>query len=398
MESSQTYELGRKVYYMQLAPLMLCFFTMGLVDLTGIASNYVQRDLNLTDAQAGLLPSIAFLWMMIICVLSGMSVSKIGMKRSVMIGLSITVLSLIIPVRGHEYAAMLVAFSLLGIGNALIMRYLFPLVRNLAGVDRRSSALTFGEFISAMASLSGPILAAWGASTYLPTFGLGWRTSFAVYAVIVAWTLTFLGATPLEEGKANVDTQSVGKTLRSLARPAFLLYGIAIMCSVGIDIGTNTFAPKIVIERIGIPLEEAGYALCIYFVFRTVGALLCSSFPRSLSSKLFFLINVVMVLAAMAILSYCYSLTCIYIALAFVGFGNSNLYSVVFSQAVRHSHDVKKAGWLLMTSGLFGGVFFPMAMGYAADAAGQIGGIAVMVIGVVYLMLSFYLFNNTGQQ
>lgn len=37
---------------------MLCFFAMGFVDLVGIASNYVKVDLNLTDAQANIFPSL----------------------------------------------------------------------------------------------------------------------------------------------------------------------------------------------------------------------------------------------------------------------------------------------------------------------------------------------------
>ena len=41
-------------------PLMFCFFTMGFVDLVGIASNYVKEDLNLNDATADLFPSLVF--------------------------------------------------------------------------------------------------------------------------------------------------------------------------------------------------------------------------------------------------------------------------------------------------------------------------------------------------
>ena len=40
----------------------------------------------------------------------------------------------------------------------------------------------------------------------------------------------------------------------------------------------------------------------------------------------------------------------------------------------------------LMIMGLFGGTIFPLAMGYAADAVGQVGAVAVMTAGVVYLL------------
>ena len=39
----------------------------------------------------------------------------------------------------------------------------------------------------------------------------------------------------------------------------------------------------------------------------------------------------------------------------------------------------------LMIMGLFGGTIFPLLMGFASDAMGQIGAVLVMAIGVVYL-------------
>ncbi len=39
-----------------------------------------------------------------------------------------------------------------------------------------------------------------------------------------------------------------------------------------------------------------------------------------------------------------------------------------------------------MIMGLFGGTIFPLCMGFAADAFGQPGAIAVMTAGVIYLL------------
>lgn len=47
---------------MQFVPVMLCFFAMGFVDLVGTASNYVQKDLGLSDSQANVFPSLVFFW------------------------------------------------------------------------------------------------------------------------------------------------------------------------------------------------------------------------------------------------------------------------------------------------------------------------------------------------
>ena len=37
--------------------------------------------------------------------------------------------------------------------------------------------------------------------------------------------------------------------------------------------------------------------------------------------------------------------------------------------------------------GLFGGTVFPLVMGVASDAFGQIAAVAVMLVGAIYLML-----------
>lgn len=168
MEQTLTY--GRKGLVMQIVPVMLCFFAMGFVDLVGTASNYVQKDLGLTDSQANLFPSLVFFWFLIFSVPTGMLMNRIGRKKTVLISLVVTAVSLIIPVAGDSYLTMLAAFSLLGIGNAIMQTSLNPLVTNLISGDKLASTLTFGQFVKAIASFLAPILAAWGATTYLPTF------------------------------------------------------------------------------------------------------------------------------------------------------------------------------------------------------------------------------------
>ena len=383
MEQTLTY--GRKGLVMQIVPVILCFFAMGFVDLVGTASNYVQKDLGLTNSQANLFPSLVFFWFLIFSVPTGMLMNRIGRKKTVLISLVVTAVSLIIPVAGDSYLTMLAAFSLLGIGNAIMQTSLNPLVTNLISGDKLASTLTFGQFVKAIASFLAPILAAWGATTYLPTFGLGWRVLFAIYAIISVLSISLLAATPIEEERPD-KASGVGQCFRLLGRPFILLCFLGIMCHVGIDVGTNTTAPKIIMERLGLPLEEAGFATSIYFIFRTAGCFLGAFILRSISPRLFFGLSVLMMLVAMGMLFVCHSLTALYIGIGLIGFGNSNVFSVIFSQALMSSPSEKNEVSGLMIMGLFGGTVFPLAMGFAADAIGQAGAVAVMTVGVIYLM------------
>lgn len=387
---TQSIATDRKSLLVQILPVMLCFFAMGFVDLVGTASNYVQKDLALTDSQANLFPSLVFFWFLIFSVPTGMLMNRIGRKRTVLISLVITAVSLVVPVIGDSYATMLISFSLLGIGNAVMQTSLNPLVTNLISGDKLASTLTFGQFVKAIASFLAPIIAAWGATTYLPTFGLGWRALFVIYAAVSFLSISALAATPIDEERPD-KASGIGECVKLLGRPFILLCFIGIMCHVGIDVGTNTTAPKIIMERLGLPLEEAGFATSVYFIFRTAGCFLGAFLLRSMSARLFFGISVIMMLTAMGMLFVCDTLAAIYVGLALIGFGNSNIFSVVFSQALIFSPKEKNEVSGLMIMGLFGGTVFPLAMGYAADAAGQTGAVAVMTAGVIYLL--YYTFK-----
>ena len=245
----------------KLFPVMLCFFAMGFVDLVGIASNYVKADLNLTDSQANIFPSLVFFWFLIFSVPTGMLMNRIGRKKTVLLSLVITFASLLLPVFGDGYVLMLLSFSLLGIGNALMQTSLNPLLSNIVSGERLASSLTFGQFVKAIASFLAPYIAMWGATQAIPSFDLG----IAVIAIL------WLSGTSIREEKEEGRPSTFGECLALLGKPFIFLCFLGIMCHVGIDVGTNTTAPKILMERLGMTLADAGFATSLYFIFRTAG-------------------------------------------------------------------------------------------------------------------------------
>lgn len=367
-----------------LIPLMLCFFAMGFVDLVGIASNYVKEDLQLTDSVANVFPSLVFFWFLIFSVPTGILMNKIGRKKTVLLSLIVTLVSLVLPVLGENFGIMLVSFSLLGIGNALMQTSLNPLISTVIKGGHLASTLTFGQFVKAIASFLAPYLAMWGAMGVLPTMGLGWRALFVIYLVMGIFATLLLAGTPIEEEPVD-QASSVTSCLRLLGKPVVLLSFIGIMCHVGIDVGTNTTAPKILMERLGYSLNEAAFATSLYFIFRTMGCLTGSLFLRLLRTRTFFIISVVMMALSMAGLLFGHSQTVLYASIALVGYGNSNVFSMIFSQALTDMPEQKNEVSGLMIMGLFGGTVFPLLMGFASDAVGQMGAVAVMAVGVIYL-------------
>ena len=366
-------------------PVMLCFFAMGFVDLVGIASNYVKEDLNLNDATANLFPSLVFFWFLIFSVPTGILMNKIGRKKTVLLSLVVTVVSLLLPIFDESFGVMLASFSLLGIGNALMQTSLNPLVSVVTTGKHLASTLTFGQFVKAIASFMAPYIAMWGAIASIPTFGLGWRVLFPIYMIIGVVATLLLASTPIEEEKLEGEASGFVDCLKLLGKPIVLLSFIGIMCHVGIDVGTNTTAPKLLIERLGWSLNEAAFATSLYFIFRTIGCFTGSFFLRVMKSRTFFTISIVMMALSMVGMFFGESKLMLYVAIALVGYGNSNVFSIIFSQALLALPEKKNEVSGLMIMGLFGGTVFPLLMGFASDAIGQIGAVLVMAVGVVYL-------------
>ena len=306
--------------------------------------------------------------------------NKIGRKKTVLLSIIITVLSLLLPLFGESYLLMLLAFSLLGIGNALMQTSLNPLVSTVIKGGNLASTLTFGQFIKAIASFMVPYLAIWGASASIPSFGLGWRVLFPIYMIIGIIATLLLWTTPIEEEAVIVENELPTNNIadeyiacfKLLGIPIVLLSFIGIMCHVGIDVGMNTTAPKICQERLGMTLNEAAVATSLYFLFRTIGCLTGSFFLRVMKTQTFFIISVTMMALSM-------------IGLYF-GTSKSNVFSIVFAQALQCVPTKKNEVSGLMIMGLFGGTVFPLLMGYVSDALHrQAGAILVMAVGVVYL-------------
>lgn len=374
----------------KIIPVMLCFFAMGFVDLVGIASNYIKGDLGLTDSMANLLPSLVFFWFLVFSIPTSLLMNRIGRKRTVLLSLLITVFAMVIPVFVNTFWVLLIAFSLLGIGNALMQTSLNPLVDSVMRGGNLASTLTFGQFVKAIASFMAPILAAWGATA--DVFGMGWRILFPLYMSVGIVAILLLNATEIKEGAEEKTEKQLGaaaqfaNALRLLGNPAVLLCFLAIVCHVGMDVGINITAPKVLMERLGITLETAGFATSLYFIARTAGCLAGGFVMVRMKEWTFLLASIVLMLVALLMLFLGAEQWVLYASIVLLGLANSNPFSIIMARALQAVPDKKNEASGLMIMGLFGGTVFPLLMGAASDSFGQAGAIAVLALGAFYLL------------
>lgn len=375
--------MKEKSIYIKLLPLMLAFFAMGFVDLVGIATNYVKADFSLSETEANIFPSMVFFWFLIFSVPTGMLMNKIGRRKTVIISLAVTSLALLLPFVSYSYTSMLVSFSLLGIGNTLMQVSLNPLLSNIVSGDKLASTLTFGQFVKAIASFMAPIIAAWAAAS------LGdWKFLFPIFMVIAILATLLLSMTSISETDEEGESSTFTQCFALLGNKVILLSFIGIMCHVGIDVGTNVTAPKILMERLGMTLDAAGYATSVYFLFRTIGCFTGAFVLARFSAKKFFMMSVALMVLAIIGLFIFHNLTMIYICIALIGLGNSNIFPIILSQALLYMPDKKNEVSGLMIMGLFGGTVFPLLMGLMTDLlSSQIGALLILAVGIFYLVL-----------
>lgn len=363
-------------------PVMLAFFTMGFVDLVGIATNYVKNDFGLSDTAANAFSILVFLWFLIFSVPTGILMNKIGRRKTVILSILITFTGLCIPFIVYSHTAMLLTFSFIGIGNTLMQVSLNPLLTNIVSASKLPSYLTLGQFVKAIASFVAPIIAAQAVIRYGD-----WKLLFPVFAVIGLIATTCLFFTDVKEQAVEDRPSTFKECVALLGNGWVLLLFFGILVHVGIDVGINMTAPKLLQERIGMSLSDAGYATSVYFLFRTFGCFAGTFILAGFSPFKCFTASVFLILLGVLGLFFCYNLLSIYVCVALIGVGNSNVFPIIFSRALIYAPTRRNEISGLMIMGISGGAVFPVLMGIASDSlGGQTGAVMVLSVCVAYLL------------
>jgi MFS transporter, FHS family, L-fucose permease len=368
-------------------PVLFGFFIMGFVDVVGIATNYVKQDFSLSDTLANLLPMMVFLWFAVFSVPTGLLMNSIGRKKTVMLSMAITFIAMLVPLASYRFEVVLVAFALLGIGNTILQVSLNPLLSNVVRGERLTSSLTWGQFIKAISSFLGPVIAGFAAAS------LGnWKLLFPIFAVVTLLSAIWLFITQIEEQPVEGKTSSFGECFSLLKDKTILLLFLGILAVVGIDVGLNTTIPKFLMERCHILLEKAGLGTSLYFIARTTGTFVGAILLIKFSGRKFLFISMIVAITGMLLMLMMSNLWAILVLIFIMGFAVANVFSIIFSAALQKKPERANEISGLMIMGVAGGAVIPPLMGVVSDSMGQTGGMAVLLVAMIYLLFSaFYL-------
>ena len=272
--SSETTKTGN-AGLVKIAPVMFAFFVMGFVGLVGTATNYVKAEFNLANGTANLFTTMVFFWFLIFAVPTGMLMNKIGRRKTVLWSILVTLVAMALPIIAYvalsgtaRLVLIVISFAFLGIGNTLMQVSLNPLLTVFVKGDKLASTLTLGQFVKSFASLFAPYIAIWGATQ----LGMWWIL-FVIYLVVGIVGYVLLAIDKIDEPAPDAGTTTIGRCFKLLFSDRIvLLCFLGIVAHVGVDVGINAQAPRILTEHTGDTFTEiAATATMVYFVARMIG-------------------------------------------------------------------------------------------------------------------------------
>lgn len=368
----------------ELVPIFLAFFVMGFVDIVGVSTSFVKNDFGLNNTLANMLPVMVFVWFAVCSLPTGVFMGYIGRRKTVLLSLGLTTISMLLPLIYYSFPTILFAFMLLGISNTVLQVSLNPLLLDVVTKNKVTSTLTLGMFIKAISSTLGPIIV----SAAVGFWG-DWSLAFIAYAIISFLSCLWLALTPIKEVSTTDRQQPKFSGIFILFKDHKLLVSFSIIAlSVGFEISLMTAVPKYFAEQCGVPLEKGSLGCSVYFAARTLGTLLGSIVLTRFSAIKFLIGNLVLAIVTFITFILTSSVEVLFVTLFLIGFTCANIFPIVYSQALQSSPNKANEISAMMIMGVAGGAILPVIMGLLTDLSNQWGGLFVPLAALVYILIA----------
>lgn len=365
-------------------PVLAAFFVMGFCDIVGISSDYMQTSFGWSSTMTGFVPSMVFIWFLFLGIPVGNKMNKWGRKNTVLISMLVTIVGMFLPLIVYGSVTCIIAYVLLGIGNAILQISLNPLLNNVIQDQRMlTSSLTAGQVIKAVSSLVGPEI------VLFATLRFGsehWYYCFPILGVITLFFALWLMFTPIKREQSVSETISMADSFSLLKDKIILILFLGIFFIVGVDVATNYISSKLMAVCYDWSAEQVKFAPQVYFLSRTIGALLGTFLLARISGIRYFRVNIIACAASLLLLMFVDGATLNLLCIGGIGFFASSVFSIIYSLAFQECPSkMNQISGLMITAVAGGGVVTPI-LGFAIDLGGITAGLFVVLLCVAYLM------------
>ena len=226
----------RRVDKRLLAPVLMGFFIMGFCDIVAPVTNIISGEFAESQQSAvSSLPSMVFLWFLLLSTPVAALMNRIGRKRTAMIGYAFTIA-----------------------GNTAIQVAVNPLLATIVPEERMTSYLTVGQiFRNTALLLLAPII-----TGLVSLFG-DWRLLLPIYAGLTLVGAVWLQVTAVAEPAQSSRAVGMAECFRLLRNRAVLLCTLGVACFIAADVGIGFVSVRLIDNPDSILTTTGFYALRI---------------------------------------------------------------------------------------------------------------------------------------
>ena len=382
-----------KVNWGKLLPVFLSYVVMGFVDIIGVATGYIKQDFKLSDFIVQFLPMMVLLWFFVLSVPAGILQDRYGKRNMLNLGMVIQAAGLGLPFVHYSFGMMFASFILLGIGNTVIQVSANPLLQDVSSSEKLPSYLSTSQFIKAVISFSGPLIATF----FAVSFG-EWRLVFAVYGITSIAAAVWLSATQITESKPDRKPASFSSCFGLLGNRFITLMALSIFLIVGAEVAVNTNIANVLVARYSIAFERAALGISIFFAGETIARFLGAVVLNFIRPGLFLLIIALLALAGVAGVIMAPYVNLAFVSIFILGLGAGSMFPVIFSIALKKKPDRANEISGLLIMAVSGGAVIPLVMGLVSTLLGPVVSLSIIAACMLYILwVSWYVRNMSDQ-
>ena len=374
-------------------PILFGFFVMGFSDIIGTVMNQVKAECNLSDAVAGFLPAMIFIWFFLISIPTGIACNRYGRKNMVLTALAVTVVAMLVPLAANAERWWLyaVSFALLGIGNIIIQAALPALMSNVVPQDQLTSRISLGQFVKALCAALTPVF------VYLTATALGnWKLLFPLYGALTLLATVWLAASPIAREPAVAAgkgaAQSFADAIRLLANPYILAMVGGIFFSVAADVGFGLAIPDYLKKVFQVDVNKAGMGPTVYFIAKTLGTFLGAFLFAKVSPARCFPWSAALGALGTAGIFFCPGPTAFLVCVFLAALGLANTFGMCMGLAINRLPEKTNEVSALVVMAISGGGVVSIALGAVQQSRFGANGITCVLLACLAYLFFIGLF------
>jgi fucose permease len=364
-------------------PLAIAFLSMILMgaifSMTGALLPVIVRDLQISDAQAGLLVSSPAVGYVITAAFSGALGDRLGFRRIWLVGIALGVLALVGVSQAPSFLWLLPAMAAVGLVGGALDGAINPLIVTLYG-ERSGGILNWVHLFFGLGATFTPLLVGLGLRA-----GLAWRAHFAALSGYVLLVGVVIVLTRFPPARRRADDGREIAPLRAMLTSRLVVLGvIAMFLYVGSEASMFSWI-ALYLERLhAVTASTASLGVSVFGAAMMVGRLICGRIADGVGYKRLVVGGSWLGALGVAAMLFLPGTAWPWVGAALTGLSFAGIFATLMADITRRTpaHTGAVAGFICSAGGL-GSIVVPWLVGQVADVSSLSLGMTLVILSSV---------------